>query len=149
MCGVLKAARRPLSDEWKRYDLDADGWRRLEQLTDRLVRHTNFEYLERRDLQSKLRDAVRQYKNPPDARRPASKHFAAEVLDGLAREPKGRTLYLGVRHLKLAHGTTVGDARFLLLSEDAALAESFGHFGESAPDLVCEVEAVGGTVSAC
>ena len=145
MCGLLKAARRPLSDEWKRYDLDADGWRRLEQLTDRLVSHTSFEYLERRELQSKLRDAVRRYKDPLGGSRPASKAYAAEVLDALAREPKQRTLYLGVRHLKLTHGTVVGDVRFLQLSDDDALTRSFNRFGGSAPELVCEVEAIGGT----
>jgi len=59
MCGVLKAARRPLTDEWKRFDLDADGWERLETLADRLVRHANFEHLERERIRRGLRDAVR------------------------------------------------------------------------------------------
>jgi hypothetical protein len=144
MCGLLKAARRPLSDEWKRYDLDADGWHHLEQLTDRLVRHTSFEHHERRKLRSALRDAVRQYKNPTSGKRPASKLFAAEILDVLAREPMRRMVYLGVQHLKLAHGTTVGDVRFLQLSEDEALAESFAWFRDLAPEMV-RVEAIGGT----
>lgn len=145
MCGLLKAARRPLSDEWKRYDLDSDGWRRLRQLTDRLVRHTSFEHLEHRELESKLHDAVRRYKDPPGGSRPASKAYAAGILDALAQEPKRRTLYLGVRYLKLAHGTVVGGARFLQLFEDDALTQSFNRFGDSAPELVCEVEAIGGT----
>src|SRR5260370_37454116 len=56
-----------------------------------------------------------------------------------------RTFYLGVQHLKLPHGTTVGGVRFLRLSEDDVLAESFAWFRDSMPELVCEVEAIGGT----
>jgi hypothetical protein len=145
MCSVLKAARRPLSDEWKRYDLDPDGWYLLDRLTDRLIRHVSFEHLQRRELRSALRDAVRRYKNPADGTRPVGKQFAAEILDGLAREPMRHTLYLGVEHLNLPHGTTVGDVRFLRLSEDDELAESFAWFRDKAPELVCEVEAIGGT----
>jgi hypothetical protein len=145
MCGLLKAARRPLTDEWKRFDLDADGWRRLERLTDWLVRHISFEHLERDQIRRGLRDAVRRYRNSPSGRRPAKKEFAAETLDALAREPIRRTLYLGVQHLKLPHGTVVGDVRFIRLPEDEALAESFAWFRDSAPEMVCEVEAIGGT----
>lgn len=145
MCGLLKAARRPLTGGWERFDLDADGQHRLEQLTDRLVRHSSFGYLERREVESKLRGAVRRYKNPADKKRPGSKQFVADTLDELVREPTRRTLYLGVRHLKLAHGTIVGEVRFLQLAEDDVLAESFSRFGDAAPELVCEVEAVGGT----
>jgi hypothetical protein len=56
-----------------------------------------------------------------------------------------RRCYLGVKHLNLPHGTTVGDARFLELSADPALARSFARFKDRAPELVCEVEAAGGT----
>jgi hypothetical protein len=145
MCGLLKAARRPLTREWKRFDLDREGWKLLDQLTDRLVRHLQFEYLDRNKLRGALRDAVRRYKNLSAGQRPASKQFAAEFLDGLAQQPIRRTCYLGVKHLKLPHGTTVGEARFLQLSEDDILAQSFAWFGDAAPELVCEVEAVGGT----
>ncbi len=145
MCRVLKAARRPLTGEWKRFDLDPDGWKLLEKLTDRLVRHMSFEHLERPQLRGALRDAVRRYKDPANGRRSASRQFAAEILDGLAQEPMRRTLYLGIQHLKLPHGTTVGGVRFLRLPEDDVLAESFAWFRDSAPELVCEVEAIGGT----
>ena len=145
MCGLLKAARLPLTDEWKRYDLDAEGWRALEQLTDRLIHHLHFEHLVRKELRSALRDAVRRYRNPPTGQRPDSKKFAAEILDGLARQPTRRTFYLGVQHLTLPHGTIVGDARFLRLLEDEVLAESFERFSDAAPALVCEVEVTGGT----
>src|SRR5712692_5447176 len=137
MCGVLKAARRPLTDESKRLELDPDGWELLEKLTDRLVRHTSFEHLGRPQLRSALRDAVRRYKDPANGRRPDSRQFAAEILDGLAQEPMRRTLYLGVQHLTLPHGTTVGGVRFLRLSEDDGLAESFAWFRDLAPELVC------------
>jgi hypothetical protein len=145
MCGVLKAARRPLSDEWKRFDLDAEGWGLLDALTDRLVRHVNFERLELDQLRTALRDAVRAYRNPANGARPNSKAYAAEILDGLAQEPIRRILYLGVRHLTLAHGTVVGDVRFLRLSEHNELAESFAWFPGGVPEMACEVEAIGGT----
>jgi hypothetical protein len=145
VCRLLKAARRPLTEEWERFDLDREGWNLLDRLTDRLVRHLHFEHLDRKELRHGLRDGVRRYKNAPAGQRPANTQFAADVLDGLAQQPMPRTVYLGVRHLKLPHGTTVGDARFLQLSEDDALAESFAWCGSPAPELVCEVEAIGGT----
>ena len=43
MCGLLKAARRPLTDERKQLDLDADGWEVLERLTNRLEHHVHFD----------------------------------------------------------------------------------------------------------
>jgi hypothetical protein len=145
MCGLLKAARRPLTDEWKRFDLDAMGWRLLDALTNRLIRHVNFEHLKRDQLRTALRDAVRSYRNPPNGARPTSKAYAAETLDALAQEPIRRILYLGVRHLTLPHETVVADVRFLRLSEDSALAESFAWSPDGVPEMVCEVEAIGGT----
>ena len=56
-----------------------------------------------------------------------------------------RTLYLGVQHLKLPHGTVVGDVRFLLLAEDPEMSQSFARFRDLAPVMVCEVTAVAGT----
>ena len=56
-----------------------------------------------------------------------------------------RKIYLGIRHLRLPHGTSIGGARFICLSQDQTLAQSFAHFKDKAPELVCEVEAVGGT----
>ncbi len=145
ICRLLKAARRPLTDEWKHFDLDRKGWALLDQLTDRLVHHLHFEHLDRKELRRALHVAVKRYKNPPAGRRPANTQFAADVLDGLAQQPMRRTVYLGVHHLTLPHGIGVGDARFLRLSEDSALAESFAWCGGSAPEMACEVEAIGGT----
>jgi hypothetical protein len=97
----------------------------------------------------KIRDAlvvaVREYQSPPSGKRPKSRQFATDFLDGLAREPERRTYFLGVRHLKLPHETAVGRVRFLLLAEDEALAASFSHFGDEAPEMVCEVDVSGGT----
>lgn len=145
LCRLLKVARRPLSDQWKPFDLDGDGWAQLDRVAGRLVRHLHFEYLGYDKLRNALREAAGRYKNSPDGQRPAIKQFAAETLDGLAQQPMRRTCYLGVKHLKLPHGTEVGDARFLILSEEAVLAQSFARFGDRAPELVCKVEAVGGT----
>ena len=145
MCGLLKAARRPLTDEWKQFDLDADGWEVLERLTNRLEHHVHFEHLKRDQLRAALRNAVRSYRSPPSGKRSGLKEYAAQLLDGLAQAPTRRIVYLGVRHLKLAHRTVVGDVRFLRLSEDAELAESFAWFRDLEPEMVCEVEATGGT----
>lgn len=145
LCGLWKAARRPLPAEWETSLLDADGWQALDRLADRLARHLSFEHHDRRKLREALKSAVRRYKTPGGRSGLDNRQFAAEVLDGLAREPVRRTLYLGVEHLKLPHGTTVGDVRFLLLSEELELAQSFAWFGAGAPAMVCEVEVVGGT----
>ena len=114
-------------------------------LADRLARHLSFEYLDRRKLHDALVIAVRHYRAFPSGTRPGNKELAAEVLDGLAREPMQRKIYLGIRHLRLPHGTSIGGARFICLSQDQTLAQSFAHFKDKAPELVCEVEAVGGT----
>jgi hypothetical protein len=145
LCGLWKAARRPLPAEWETSLLDADGWQVLDRLADRLARHLSFEHHGRRKLRETLKSAVRRYKTPGGRSGLDNKQFATEVLDGLAREPLRRTLYLGVEHLKLPHGTTVGNVRFLLLSQDQELAQSFAWFGADAPAMVCEVEVVGGT----
>ncbi len=51
----------------------------------------------------------------------------------------------GCNTSRCPHGTIVGDARFLQLIEDDVLAQSFAWFRDAAPELVCEVEAIGGT----
>jgi hypothetical protein len=145
LCGLWKAARRPLPPEWGTSILDGVGWDLLYRLADRLGRHLSFEHLTRRELRDALTDAVRRYKAPGGRGGLDNRQFAAEVLDDLAREPLRRTVYLGVQHLKLPHRMTVGDARFLLLSQDQELAQSFARFGDLAPQMACEVEAIGGT----
>jgi hypothetical protein len=50
-----------------------------------------------------------------------------------------------VRHLELPDGVVAGSVRFLRVAQDPALAEAFARFGDATPELVCEVEAVGGT----
>jgi hypothetical protein len=145
LCKLWKAARRPLPEELKTSVLDGDGWDALSKLADRLARHLSFEYLDRREIHDALVTAVRRYKSPNVRNGLDNRQFAAEILDALAREPMRRTLYLGVQHLKLPHGTVVGDARFLLLSKDQAMEESFARFRDRAPVMVCEVKAIGGT----
>ena len=127
LCGLWKAARRPLPAEWRTSILDSEGWDVLYRLADRLARHLSFEQHSRRELRDALVEAVRRYKAPGGRNGLDNKQFAAEVLDTLAREPLHRTVYLGVQHLALPHKTTVGHARFLLLSEDLELAQSFAH----------------------
>jgi hypothetical protein len=134
-----------LPKELKNSVLDDEGWDLLNRLVDRLARHLSFEHLERRELGDAFVAAVRRYKSPKGRQGRSNLEFAAEVLDGLAQEPLQRTLYLGVQHLKLPHGTTVGDVRFLLLSENPGLAQSFTGFGDAAPEMVCEVDSVAGT----
>jgi hypothetical protein len=142
---LWKAARRPPPAEAPTSCLDGKGWDELYQLTDRLVRHLSFEYLSRREIEDALIEAVRRYRRWPPGQRPEAKMLAADFLDGLAREPSRRTVYLGVQHVKLPDGVVAGSARFLRVSQHEALAQAFAGFGDKAPELVCEVEAVGGT----
>ena len=140
LCGLWKAGRRPLSAGWEDTLLDADGWQALDRLVDRLARHLSFEHHGRRQLHEALKGAVRRYKTPGGRNGLDNKKFAAAVLDDLAREPMRRTLYLGVEHLKLPHGTTVGDVQFLLLAQEPELAHSFARFGAIASAMVCECD---------
>ena len=145
MCGLLKAARLPLTDEWKRYDLDAEGWRALEQLTDRLHIICTSSIS---SVRSCAAPSVTPFGATGTLRQDSgltARSLPPRALDGLARQPTRRTFYLGVQHLTLPHGTIVGDARFLRLLEDEVLAESFERFSDAAPALVCEVEVTGGT----
>jgi hypothetical protein len=142
---LLKAARRPLTPEWERFGLDGDGWHRLDLLVHRLVRHVHFEHLGRKKIPDSLHEAVLRYRAMTPSERPAGREFAAETLDAMAHEPLRRTVYLGVEHLQLPHGTVVGDVRFIEPSSDPELLESFTRFGDAAPSLLCEVAVIGGT----
>ncbi len=142
---LLKSARRPLAPEFERFGVGQDGWNQINVLTDRLERHYYFEHLGRKKICDALREGVQRYRTTPPASRLPGKDFAAEILDGMAEKPLRRTLYLGVEHLKLPDGTVVGEVRFLDPSNDPELVEAFSLFGQSAPRLVCEVEAIAGT----
>jgi hypothetical protein len=146
MCGLLKAARTPLSKEWEPYGLDQSGLRLLNHLARRLSEHLYFEHRTREDLTQQLRVAVEQYKTlrketPP----PITKEFAAKVLDALVQPPANWLAYFGVHHLDLPAGMSVGDVRFIHIDEEEGLTETFSHFGERAPKLLCSVPAVAGT----
>src|SRR6266496_3930822 len=87
LCGLWKAARRPLPEEWKTSVLDSEGWDLLSKLADRLARHLSFEHLGRRELRDDLVDAVRRYKSHEGREGRSNRQFAADVLDGLAQDP--------------------------------------------------------------
>jgi hypothetical protein len=142
---MLKAARRPLGSEWERFGLDADGWRQLDLLARRLIRHMYFEHLGLESIRDSLHQGAVRYRAIAPDRRPTAREYAAEVLDPMAQEPMRRTVYLGVEHLKLPHDTVVGSVRFLDLSHDTELAEAFARFGDAAPELVCAVEVIAAT----
>jgi hypothetical protein len=145
MLPVLKAARRRLPPEWEPFGLDRDGWNDLDRLVGRLIRHTSFEHLKRQDIRTALHDAALEYRQTPVGERRSAREVAAGALDAMAQEPMHRTVYLGLAHLSLPDGTTIGDVRFLDLSQDAALAEAFSRFGDKAPTHVCEIRVVAGT----
>jgi hypothetical protein len=131
MLPVLKAARRPLAPEWESFGLDRNGWHQLDLLANRLVRRRHFEHLGREKIRDAIHQGALRYREAAD-KRPPARQFASEVLDAMAHEPMRRTVYLGVEHLKLPHGTVVGDVRFLELSTDRDLAEAFARFSDSA-----------------
>jgi hypothetical protein len=120
-----------------------DGWERLGKLAYRLARHLSFEHLESSQLRGALVDLARRYRSFSAGTRPGIRQLAAEFLDDLAREPMRRTIYLGVHDLNLPDDTSIGEARFICVSQNEALAQSFAHFREKAPELVCAVEAAG------
>jgi hypothetical protein len=144
LCKLWKAARRPPSAEQRTSILDGDGWKTLYDIVNRLARHLSFEHHSRRSLEDALVVAVRRYNAPNGRDGLDNKQFAVQILDSLASEPFRRTLYLGVQHLKLPHETKVGEVRFLLLSQEPSLAQSFARFGDTTPAMVCETEVVGG-----
>jgi hypothetical protein len=145
MCGVWKAARRPPPADHPTSLLDDDGWERLYALARRLSNHLSFEHREHQQLRDALVAAVRQYRSAQPGTPRDGKQLAAEFLDGLAKEPMRRTVYLGIRDLKLPHGTSIGGARFLCPAQDEPLAQSFSRLKDKAPELVCAVDVVAGT----
>jgi len=67
LCGLWKAARRPVPTEWRTSILDGEGWDVRYRLADRLARHLSFEHLSRRELRDALVEAVRSYRAPAAA----------------------------------------------------------------------------------
>ncbi len=61
MLPMLKAARRPLSPEWERFGLEADGWHQLDLLANRLTRHQHFEHLGRKSVRDSLHQGALRY----------------------------------------------------------------------------------------
>jgi hypothetical protein len=141
---LFKAARRPLTPEWERVGLDEDGWRRLHQLTNVLLRLPYFEHLEQTSIREQLRAGLAEYRAAEA--RPQWKVAAAELLDSMAVEPMRRTVYLGVENLTLPDGTVLGEGRFVDPRSDAELSAAFWRLGADPPTLVCEIrDVVAGT----
>jgi hypothetical protein len=146
MCRLLKAARTPLAKQWQPFGLDPAGRRVLTRLARRLSEHLYFEHRTRNDLAEQLGTALIRYQVLlQETPRPKAKNFAAEVLDALAQPPVTWFAYLGVRHLDLPAGMSVGDVRFVHIDEVEGLAEALSHFGDRAPKLLCGVPVVAGT----
>lgn len=145
MLPILKAARRPLSPDREHFGLDHDGARQLERLTSRLVRHLYFEHQTHDQIRNALHDDVLRYRTMQPNERPPVREFAAAVIDALAQAPMERAVYLGVEHLKLPHGTVVGDVTFVEPSQDPELQAAFAWLRDLAPQLLCEVEVTAGT----
>lgn len=145
MLRLLKAARRPLLPEWERFGLDRDGWLELDRLAHRLVRHLYFEHLSLAKIRDHLHQAVLRYRATNARARIPNREFAAETLDAMAQEPLHGTVFLGVEHLQLPHGTVVGGVRFVDPSSQSDLLESMSRFGRSIPSLLCQVEVTAGT----
>ena len=145
MAPLLKAARRPLPSEWEDTGLDPEGWDQLDLVANKLARHLHFEYLELKDLRNILHDAVLRYRATSPTERPNGRDVAESTFDAIAREPLHKTVYLGIEHLRLPHGSVVGDVRFVDPSLDPSLLNAFGSLGRPIPALVCEVEVVAGT----
>jgi hypothetical protein len=145
MCAVIKAARRPLDHDWNRTGLDREGWHTLFRLANRLCRHLYFEHMERNKLRDALQSVVLEYRAIAKGERPKAKALAAEVLDGLAQEPMTRTVLLGLEHLKLPHGTVVGEVTFIRVDQDNDLEEVWNRYWPPASELACQVEVQGGS----
>ena len=146
LCGALKGARAPETEESGRYGLDRKTRRLVDRLARRLSGHLYFEHREQEDLADELFRAVNGYKRRLDeSPRPKPKVLAAEFLDSLAQPPLNWQGFLGLRHLDLPSGTVVGQVRFLRADEEEGLAETFSRFGENAPRTVCTVSVVAGT----
>ena len=145
VCALLKVAKHDVPDELRGTDLDMEGWEQLHRLVGRLIRHLYFEHLDRKTLETELLDLVHRYKHPHNPQVPRGSALLTEFLDGLASEPMRQTLYLGVEHLGLPHGTGVNGVRFIRLAADPEIAYRFCHLLERAPTMVCEVQSVGGT----
>jgi hypothetical protein len=146
MRGLLKTAKTPLNGVWERYGLDLNGLRHMDRLARKLSESLHFEHQTREDIEKQLRAAVVRYRALlKETPRPKAEAFAVEVLDGLALPPKTLQVYLGIEHLKLPIGTSLGGVRFVYPDEEVGLVETFGYLGERAPKLLCSVVAVAGT----
>lgn len=145
MVQLLKAARSPVEPDWERFGMGPQGWRLLDRLANRLARHLYFEHLTRKEIRDALSEAALEYGATPSSRRPKAPDLAQTTLSALAREPLSETVYLGVEHLRLPHGTSVGEACFVDPSLESGLLQAFARVGFPAPTLLCQVQVTAGS----
>ena len=144
MMPILKSARSHLSDDWERYGLDEKGFRLLNLLVSRLRAHTYFEHLDGKTIERTIRQELTTYRS--SSQRPNARGVAESILDAMAQEPMTRNVYLGLEHLSLPDGTTVGGVQYLATGQHAHLVEAFARFQEAAPTHLACVRATAGTV---
>ena len=142
LCAVLAVARRPRPTD-SPYRLEPEGWKLLHQLSDTLSRIRHFEHHTRKELTKSLTQAVSEYQ--ASSPRPSAKPFAQGFLDGLSKSPHTAVVYLAVRYLKLPDGFQVAGVRFIDPDKMPEITSRMSTFGYERPELLCVVEATGGT----
>jgi hypothetical protein len=142
---LLKCARTPLTTEAdKRLGLTEAGLRGLVRLAHRMSANVYFEHHDFKALQEELWEVVRGYRAKSVAERPKWGEVSQELLLKLAREPVTQIAYLGIHHLDLPAGASIGAVRFLHPGDEDDLADAFAHLGDP-PRLIGAVEVVAGT----
>ena len=91
--------------------IDRPTYRGMVHLTSRLTRHVNFEYMERKEVEDTLLDAVSTYRDLSP--KPNVREFASEVLSKMAKRARSLVYYLGVNHLKVKTSFTIGEVEIL------------------------------------
>lgn len=143
---LLKAARTPLKSELeKRVGLSEEGWRCLVRLARKMSSNLYFEHHEFRALREELWAVVKDYRSTLPQARPKPRGIAREFFERLARTPTTQTAYLGIHHLDLPPGTSIGGVRFVHPEDEPGLAAAFAPMRPEPPRLVCAVEVVAGT----
>ncbi|WAH95243.1 hypothetical protein [Arthrobacter sp. MMS18-M83] len=141
----LAASCGELTPDEKIWGLGAEAREALDAVVERLVVDARFEHIGRKELERSFFEYAVNFRNNARVSTPALQEAAIDILGSMARKPLTRTVYLGIEHIGLAHGTVAGPATFLRLSEDKELKDAFERLGSSCPELVCAVEVTAGT----
>ena len=146
LCRILDRAKAPLPSEWDEFGLDDQGIRWVLQLSVKLAQHLWFEAHNHATLRRELMAVAKRYRDAfRSGQRPKLKEYAAQALDGLSSPPEERVAYLGLRHLVLSPGTSVGEVTFGPTDAEPGLSEALGTFGLPAARCYCSVPVVAGT----